>query len=122
MFLVLPQYQDRCATSKALFIGEGCTPVDLQTQVIPFLALANVPLHDPGACFHILGTLILKMLIFFQFYATSSCHVAVLVDKNYCVKASVLRSVELFVCQVCEHSNAKNTRFSLIVTKAKQLH
>lgn len=60
LFLVLLQYQDRCATSKALFIGEGCTPVDLQTQVIPFLALANVPLHDPGACFHILGTLILK--------------------------------------------------------------
>ncbi|XP_071840291.1 cell cycle checkpoint protein RAD17-like isoform X2 [Apostichopus japonicus] len=42
------KYQDRCATSKALFIGEGCTPVDLQTQVIPFLALANVPLHDPA--------------------------------------------------------------------------
>lgn len=47
-FEISRKYRDRCATAKALFVGDCWTPVDLQTQILPYLAVSNVPLRNPA--------------------------------------------------------------------------
>ena len=42
------QSRESCAAAKGLFIGHCWTPVDLQTQLLPYLAIINIPLKNPG--------------------------------------------------------------------------
>ncbi|XP_077981912.1 cell cycle checkpoint protein RAD17-like [Glandiceps talaboti] len=47
-FEVNRKYRDGALTAKHLFSGHCWTPTDLQTQLLPYLALINVPLNNPG--------------------------------------------------------------------------
>ncbi|XP_054764183.2 cell cycle checkpoint protein RAD17-like [Lytechinus pictus] len=47
-FEVSRKYRESCTAAKGLFIGHCWTPLDLQTQLLPYLALINVPLKNPG--------------------------------------------------------------------------
>eukprot|EP00057_Strongylocentrotus_purpuratus_P032272 XP_787106.3 PREDICTED: cell cycle checkpoint protein RAD17 isoform X1 [Strongylocentrotus purpuratus] len=47
-FEVSRKYRESCAAAKGLFVGHCWTPLDLQTQLLPYLALINVPLKNPG--------------------------------------------------------------------------
>ncbi|XP_070564526.1 cell cycle checkpoint protein RAD17-like [Ptychodera flava] len=47
-FEVNRKYRNGALTARHLFSGHCWTPVDLQTQLLPFLALINVPLNSPG--------------------------------------------------------------------------
>ncbi|XP_071481845.1 cell cycle checkpoint protein RAD17-like [Diadema antillarum] len=47
-FAVSRKYQERCAVARSLFVGHSWTPHDLQTQLLPYLALTNTPLKNPG--------------------------------------------------------------------------
>ncbi|XP_072028726.1 cell cycle checkpoint protein RAD17-like [Amphiura filiformis] len=47
-FEVFRKYRESCAGAKGLFVGHCWTPVDLQTQLLPYLAIINIPLKNPG--------------------------------------------------------------------------
>ncbi|XP_071800294.1 cell cycle checkpoint protein RAD17-like isoform X1 [Asterias amurensis] len=42
------KYREGCLSAKGLFVGQCWTPVELQTQLLPYLAIISVPLKNPG--------------------------------------------------------------------------
>ena len=48
VFIIPYQYKDNCVVAKDLFAGHCWTPVELQTQLVPYLAQISVPLDNPG--------------------------------------------------------------------------
>ncbi|XP_038068442.1 cell cycle checkpoint protein RAD17-like [Patiria miniata] len=47
-FEINRKYNESCAGAKGLFVGHCWTPVELQTQLLPYLAVISVPLENPG--------------------------------------------------------------------------